>query len=310
MDFSTEFTEFIANQDIYDGELLHAFLEGREIGKIGIERTPAIMLLMIGCKICYDKLRKAGSVDKTGKKQIVARLFVAGNTLHERLHRETRVRMHAPLFVRTLLDVPSLLKSAERESREFEASTLEVAAAIREDFSEILSARHIPVLSDAEYRKGVLNENYITERPRTVCQRCNTSVIPVLQPEKWDRHNGYAFACPQCGVEMGYGGKLRPLLDNNGKRIMGTNFSAIKTSLAHCQLCGRSAAQVEALGGQLECHHAVPVCEGGRDEPSNITVLCSWCHKEAHKRRDFLSKNGLLTTRRKDLLDMMYGRNF
>lgn len=38
----------------------------------------------------------------------------------------------------------------------------------------------------------------------------------------------------------------------------------------------------------LEVHHVVEIQHGGEDDPANIWVLCTDCHKTVHHRRTYL----------------------
>lgn len=46
------------------------------------------------------------------------------------------------------------------------------------------------------------------------------------------------------------------------------------------------------LLGPRDVHHIIPVCEGGKNELSNLITLCPNCHRLAH--RNLLSKEKLL----------------
>lgn len=49
-----------------------------------------------------------------------------------------------------------------------------------------------------------------------------------------------------------------------------------------CQLCG---VKCRTHGGlrSPQCHHIVPVGEGGDHSWTNLTTLCKGCHKLVHK---------------------------
>lgn len=145
------------------------------------------------------------------------------------------------------------------------------------------------------------DNEYITELPARRCPKCGIVVTPVIKrSEKLDPQNGYTYIFPCCGSKCGHGGKLKSLFDENGKRILSSNWSARRLGKTVCQFCGCPQQAAEALGGHLEVHHIVPVSKGGDDTISNLVVLCSWCHVEAHKRIDFWAYN------KRCLIDRMY----
>lgn len=52
-----------------------------------------------------------------------------------------------------------------------------------------------------------------------------------------------------------------------------------------CEACGRTAE--EARQPKLHVHHLWPVCESGVDDPlatspTNVILVCNWCHKLQH----------------------------
>ena len=52
----------------------------------------------------------------------------------------------------------------------------------------------------------------------------------------------------------------------------------LKRADYRCEGCGREWAH----GYMLECHHIVPIGDGGPDEIENGEALCFTCHKQAH----------------------------
>lgn len=120
-----------------------------------------------------------------------------------------------------------------------------------------------------------------TEFVERYCYGCERKIKPVTKGETNETH-GYKLVCPECGVFLGWGGKVKPL-KKNGKRSLSSNWTADRLRTNYCQWCGRRR---EMLGpGTLEIHHIVPIKDGGEDHPSNIMVLCTACHKEVHHRR-------------------------
>lgn len=45
----------------------------------------------------------------------------------------------------------------------------------------------------------------------------------------------------------------------------------------HCEVCLQQVKREE-----LECHHIIPVCQGGEDVIWNIKLVCHDCHEKIH----------------------------
>ncbi len=58
------------------------------------------------------------------------------------------------------------------------------------------------------------------------------------------------------------------------RRLIFKSFNAV------CADCGRTWEQ----GFMLECHHVIPLSEGGGNVISNSRLLCRSCHSKAHIR--------------------------
>lgn len=71
----------------------------------------------------------------------------------------------------------------------------------------------------------------------------------------------------------------------------------IKDAKYHfCAACGNE--------NDLQYHHLVPVVLGGKDEPSNIIVLCAVCHQKWHKQKgtdhhNYLVKQGIAEAKKR-----------
>lgn len=52
----------------------------------------------------------------------------------------------------------------------------------------------------------------------------------------------------------------------------------IKRDKKICRLCKN-----ECIDKTMQVHHIVPVSNGGKDEPSNLILLCSSCHTYVHQ---------------------------
>jgi len=74
--------------------------------------------------------------------------------------------------------------------------------------------------------------------------------------------------------------------ENDTKRGKSSKFTPASLEIDHCELCGRGR---RSLGKYetLDIHHKTPVDEGGLDEPRNLLVLCTACHRMAHWLRTY-----------------------
>lgn len=76
-----------------------------------------------------------------------------------------------------------------------------------------------------------------------------------------------------------------------------------------CQCCGLDNDLAQALYGRpLEIHHIQPRREGGSDDPSNLTTLCSPCHRAYHQwaEEQGLSWDNYINGAWKDCIREMY----
>lgn len=76
------------------------------------------------------------------------------------------------------------------------------------------------------------------------------------------------------------------------ERAAGAREAAIAVHGLRCQACGFDfeAAYGDVGRGFIEVHHSVPFAERGRRETNpkcDLTVLCSNCHRMAHRRRGY-----------------------
>lgn len=115
-----------------------------------------------------------------------------------------------------------------------------------------------------------------------VCPSCGKHIIPLCDKGKFLKTDGYMFRCPNCRSKIGYGG-FTSCMGEDGERKKSTKFSTYKLGIDYCQLCGVRREELEI--GQLECHHLVPIRDGGLDIRVNIIVVCSTCHRMIHIRR-------------------------
>ena len=49
-----------------------------------------------------------------------------------------------------------------------------------------------------------------------------------------------------------------------------------------CNLCGKEAPFLVKGKPYLECHHIIPLSEGGEDNINNTVALCPNCHRKMH----------------------------
>lgn len=127
-------------------------------------------------------------------------------------------------------------------------------------------------------------KEYNTTFTPKFCRNCDGEVKPIADDTPHPTH-GYKLLCPYCGWFVGWGGKAKPVRDENGVRQRSSKWTPERLNIPHCVMCLRTRDQLGK--GTLEIHHIIPVSEGGLDEPENIIVLCTACHKEAHHRRTY-----------------------
>lgn len=90
--------------------------------------------------------------------------------------------------------------------------------------------------------------------------------------------------CVKCGKHCGY----LPYPKNEGKRTESSKYKPEDLGINSCQMCMRHG---ERLGNRetLEMHHIEEVQHGGVDEPENLWVLCTPCHRYVHHQRRYLN---------------------
>lgn len=109
-------------------------------------------------------------------------------------------------------------------------------------------------------------------RKRLICSYCQAiSVYTGTTPIK----EGWLFR-RTIGYEDHYNVKGGSDWKNKWRKL---RKSALKHSGNKCSNCSSSE--------HLEVHHIKPVSKGGKDELSNLKVLCRRCHKISHKKRWF-----------------------
>ena len=128
------------------------------------------------------------------------------------------------------------------------------------------------------------NETFI---PRT-CQHCSETVTPIKR--RGDPHDlhGHRMDCPACGKFMGWGGRKKEATIN-GNRQFSTQWPPSRLGIDHCQMCERKAHHLGE--GKLNSHHVVEIAKGGEDEPDNIWVVCTSCHRLIHHQRTYINQH-------------------
>lgn len=120
------------------------------------------------------------------------------------------------------------------------------------------------------------------------CKKCGHVGQPSRNDETHEIH-GYKLYCEICGAFFGWGGKEHKIKNANNERVKSTMWTPKRLGRGKCQLCNREKDFVEACGEKLESHHLVPVSEGGEDEPYNILVVCTPCHRTIHHNMTYYS---------------------
>lgn len=120
------------------------------------------------------------------------------------------------------------------------------------------------------------------------CKRCKWAGQPVAQGEPNETH-GHKLVCPECGMFLAWGGKVKPLKTKDGERAISTQWTAKRLGIDECQLCRRSRDFIEGCGESLEAHHLKPIRDGGEDKPYNLLVVCTPCHKQIHHNQTYLN---------------------
>ena len=118
-----------------------------------------------------------------------------------------------------------------------------------------------------------------TTFPEMNCKKCGIKVKPVSNGDISPIH-GYKLSCPSCNSFVGWGGKRQIIKDENGIRQKSSQWSADRLNISVCELCRRDKSMLGP--GTLEVHHKIPISDGGPDEPDNILIVCTACHKQIH----------------------------
>lgn len=118
------------------------------------------------------------------------------------------------------------------------------------------------------------------------CKRCGWEGTPITNGHPNNVH-GHRLVCPVCGLFLAWGGKVKKIKDKEGIRQVSTQWTAKRLGIDECQLCRRTRELVEACNDSLEAHHLKPIRDGGEDEPYNILIVCTPCHKQIHHNQTY-----------------------
>lgn len=91
----------------------------------------------------------------------------------------------------------------------------------------------------------------------------------------------------RCVIDQFCGSGRSPEYTFNGKaykRLKSVRDHVLTRSRGLCEFpgCGQQGFLTVGGGHYLETHHAIPLCEGGADSPSNVIALCANHHRQAH----------------------------
>ena len=136
-------------------------------------------------------------------------------------------------------------------------------------------------LSTAQKLYGV--EKTTFQRPRYVpdgyCEWCGSPI---------DNKRRTSCCCKKCTDKFNIA-TSSVYYANSGSRGGYANHILRRDNYT-CQTCGAFHALINENGiplpttdGELEVHHKEYVCNGGTDDPDNLSTECKDCHKDIHK---------------------------
>lgn len=117
-----------------------------------------------------------------------------------------------------------------------------------------------------------------------ICKYCGSEDIQ----RQFGPHRGNHYAqleCRDCRRWLKWDG--RPKEDKKKRSTKGHASILERDSTGQCVICLRNE-KILPLPQVLEVHHVVEVKDGGSDEPSNIQIVCTACHKWIHHQRVYL----------------------
>ncbi len=126
-----------------------------------------------------------------------------------------------------------------------------------------------------------MTKNVVTRKKRH-CNHCNALVDTVIEVLSKGTHYGKEN-CAVCGNYVAFAKKPK----NEGKRGS-SRHSPDSLNITICQMCQRPANRLGSRG-VLSVHHVEEIQHGGTDDPDNIWILCTSCHRLVHHQRTYLN---------------------
>lgn len=131
----------------------------------------------------------------------------------------------------------------------------------------------------------MLKDSFNTEIPDRKCHHCEHQGKPMRG--RFNELHGYAFVCEQCERFLAWGGKNKAIMAED-KRQRSSQWTAHRLRIRSCQMCLREQDEL-GTREQLEVHHVQPVSQGGADQPDNLWVVCTACHRLIHWQQTYLN---------------------
>jgi hypothetical protein len=102
-----------------------------------------------------------------------------------------------------------------------------------------------------------------------VCEICGSQIVGSRLKR------GLTTCCPECNSKK-WDRIMEQERTSNGRPLFWETFKfeCFQRDNHICQECGSKK--------RLECHHIIPVVNGGTNELSNLITLCHDCHLKAH----------------------------
>lgn len=115
------------------------------------------------------------------------------------------------------------------------------------------------------------------------CANCGTTEHFVLVGT-WPGGHYAKVTCTKCDRFIKWQGKpnsQKPRRPSVQKKLVSLH------SKGYCEICLRAEEQIP-LPQVLEAHHIWPVERGGGDEPGNVQICCTACHRLIHWQRTYI----------------------
>lgn len=120
---------------------------------------------------------------------------------------------------------------------------------------------------------------------RRYCQHCKKEVDGVVEVLPENQPHYAKINCSICSRYIAF--MSNP--DKEDKKES-SKYKPKDFGIDYCRMCLRHK---NGLGVRevLEIHHVIPVADNGPDEPENIWVICTACHKYIHHQRTYLNNH-------------------